>query len=53
MVISMKDNGKTTKAKDRVKSNTILGTYIFSNGEKYEGDWKGGKMSGTGTKSIL
>jgi len=25
------------------------GTYIYPNGEKYEGDWKNGKYHGQGT----
>lgn len=26
----------------------ILGTYTYDNDEKYEGEWKGGKMEGNG-----
>lgn len=32
----------------KVIQNHILGSYYFPNGEKYEGDWQCGIMSGQG-----
>ena len=42
MEISMKENGRMVKKHGQ-------GTYIWSNGEKYEGEWKDGLIHGQGT----
>lgn len=52
MEISTKDSGKTMKVKGKVVFDRLLGTYIYANGEKYEGDWKNGKMNGDGIISV-
>ena len=33
---------------EEVSFHNILGAYIFANGDKYEGNWDYGKMSGEG-----
>ncbi len=36
-----------------VNPKVVLGTYTFSNGAKYEGEWKDGKVHGEGTYTFL
>jgi len=48
MEISMKEPYKEHSELEEVSFHNILGTYRFTNGDKYEGNWDDGKMSGEG-----
>ena len=50
IMINTKDNGKMVKLLERVKDITIIGTFYYSNVEKYEGEFLNGMMHGQGSE---
>jgi hypothetical protein len=48
MEINMKELCKEHSELEEVPFHIILGTYKFANGDRYEGNWDDGRMSGEG-----
>lgn len=49
MGTSILGSGGITSAREKVQTPASLGTYLSSDGSKYEGVWKSNKKSGKGT----
>lgn len=48
MEINTKENLKMTRNAVLVMFQLILGTYYYTNGNKYQGEWKNDKVNGKG-----
>lgn len=50
MATSMKESGGTTRWREKVRAKAnVVGTFSYSNGDKYEGEFSEGKKHGKGS----